>query len=188
MTNDDPVTVWLAKWVAGDPAAVRPLWDRYFHRLVALARERLRDCPRRAADEDDMALSAFDSFFVKAREGRFPDLTDRYSLWRLLATFTGRKVSHHVRHEAARPCGSGELGEVLGREPDPALAMEVAEECERLLAVLNDPVLRRVVLLRVDGHTVDEIAERIGRAHKSVHRKLRLIRKIWKREGGDGAE
>ena len=72
---------------------------------------------------------------------------------------------------------------MLGREQDPALAAEVTEECERLLAALKDPLLRRVALLRMDGHTVDAIAEQIEQCHKSVDRKLNLIRTIWKKVG-----
>lgn len=187
----DPVTVWLGQLQAGDPAAARPLFDRYFVRLVGLARSRLRDAPRRAADEEDVALSAFDSFCRNAGAGRFPDLADRDGLWRLLAAFTARKVAHHVRDAARLKRGgaadaAGDLGGVLGREPDPALAAEVADECGRLLAALRDDDLRRVALLRMDGHSVEEVAAAVGCAPRSVKRKLHLIRGIWEREAGDG--
>lgn len=193
MPSDDAVTVWLGQLQAGDSAAVRPLWDRYFHRLVGLARKRLRDAPRRAADEEDVALSAFDSFCRNAEAGRFPDLTDRDSLWRLLAAFTLRKAGHHVRDAGrlkrggtvGRDEASGVLEDVLGREPEPALAAEVAEECDRLLGALADPELRRVALLRMDGHSVDEVAAKVGCAPRSVKRKLQLIRGIWEREADD---
>src|SRR5262245_42969931 len=105
MTADDPVTVWIGRLQAGDPAAARPLWDRYFHRLVGLARKRLRDAPRRAVDEEDVALSAFDSFCRNAEAGRFPDLTDRTSLWRVLAILTLRKAAHHLRDAARQKRG-----------------------------------------------------------------------------------
>lgn len=190
---NDAVTVWLGQLVAGDAAAVRPLWDKYFLRLVGLARHRLRSAPRRAADEEDVALSAFDSFCRNAGAGKFPDLTDRDSLWRLLAAFTLRKAGHHLRDETRLKRGggadidsaSGVLEQVLGKEPDPGLASEVAEECERLLTALGDPELRRVALLRMDGHSVDEVAHRTGCAPRSVKRKLQLIRTIWAGELGD---
>jgi DNA-directed RNA polymerase specialized sigma24 family protein len=192
---DDPVTLWLGQLQAGDPAAARPLWDAYFHRLVGLARARLRTAPRRAADEEDVALSAFDSFCRNAEAGRFPDLADRDGLWRLLAAFTLRKATHHVRDTARLKRGGGAaegsaggVEEVLGREPDPRLAAEVAEECDRLLAALGDPELRRVALLRMDGHSVEEVAAAIGCAPRSVKRKLHLIRAIWEREAGDGPD
>jgi DNA-directed RNA polymerase specialized sigma24 family protein len=190
---DDPITVWIGQLQAGDSAAARPLWDRYFHRLVGLARKRLKDAPRRAADEEDVALSAFDSFCRNAEAGRFPDLTDRDGLWRVLATFTLRKAAHHVRDAARLKRGGGSgveagaelIAEVIGREPSPELAAEVAEECGRLLTALADPDLRQVALLRMDGYSVDEVADRVGCAPRSVKRKLSLIRGIWARESGD---
>ena len=195
MPDDAPVTVWLGQLQAGDSAAVRPLWDRYFHRLVGLARTRLKNAPRRVADEEDIALSAFDSFCRNAEAGRFPDLADRDSLWRLLAAFTLRKAVHHVRDASRLKRGGGtaaegsdDIGIALGREPDPLLAAEVAEECDRLLAVLGEADLRRVALLRMDGHSVEEVAAAVGCAPRSVKRKLQLIRTIWEREVSDDSE
>jgi len=80
---------------------------------------------------------------------------------------------------------SAVFDEVLAREPDPALAAEVADECDRLLSALLDPELRRIALLRMDGFSVDEIGAKIGWAPRSVKRKLQLIRDIWKREAAD---
>jgi DNA-directed RNA polymerase specialized sigma24 family protein len=187
----DPVTIWLTQLREGEHSAARLLWETYFQRLVGLARVRLRAAPRRGADEEDVALSAFNSFCVRAEAGRFPDLSDRESLWRLLAAFTLRKAAHHARAEATAKRGGGVavadgsdvFDGVLGHEPDPALAAEVAEECERLLALLGNSDLRQVALLRMDGHSVEEIAVRIGCAPRSVKRKLQLIRGIWEREG-----
>src|SRR3954468_22899089 len=166
---DDPVTLWLGRLLAGDPAAVRPLWDKYFRRLVGLARDRLRSAPRRAADEEDVALSAFDSFCRNAEAGRFPDLADRDSLWRLLAAFTVRKAAHHVRDAsrlkrggAAAVAGPEVLEEMFGREPDPALAAEMADECGRLMALLGDDDLRRVAVLPMEGRSVEEVAAAVG--------------------------
>ncbi len=65
------VSHWLMQLKAGDPAAAQPLWERYFHRLVELARQRLTPASRRAADEEDAALSAFDSFFRARPEDDF---------------------------------------------------------------------------------------------------------------------
>ena len=93
MPTADPVTLWIGQLQAGDPAATRPLWDRYFHRLVGLARKRLRGSPRRAADEEDVALSAFASFCRGVEHGRFPRLEDQDDLWRLLVTITARKAA-----------------------------------------------------------------------------------------------
>ena len=66
------VTVWLGRLKAEDAGAARPLWQAYFGRLVELARRKLGGRPLAAADEENAALSAFDSFCRRAREGRFP--------------------------------------------------------------------------------------------------------------------
>lgn len=193
MPSDDLVTEWFHRLQERDPNAVRPLWDSYFHRLVALARNRLRDAPRHVTDEEDVALSVFDSFCRNAEAGRFPSIADRDDLWRLLAAFTLRKAAHYLRDAARLKRGGGAsqehrsevLADLLAREPDPGLAAEVAEEFERLLARLKDPELRQVALLRMEGHSVEDVASAIGCAPRSVKRKLQLIRVIWEREGAD---
>src|SRR4051812_46122655 len=107
MSGDHSVTHWLGRLQTGDEQAVRQLWDRYFPRLVALARHKLRAAPRRAADEEDVALSAFDSFCRHAEAGRFPDLFDRDGLWHLLVVLTARKAAHLARDQARKKRGGG---------------------------------------------------------------------------------
>src|SRR3984893_18595241 len=98
--SDGSVTRWIGALQAGDHAAAQQLWERYFRRLVGLARKKLQGASRRAADEEDVALSAFNSFFRCAEQGRFPNLVDRDSLWRLLVVLTARKAAHLVRDES----------------------------------------------------------------------------------------
>ena len=61
MASTGSVTTWVEQLRAGNRAAAQQLWERYFSRLVNLARTKLRGLRRRAADEEDVALSAFDS-------------------------------------------------------------------------------------------------------------------------------
>jgi DNA-directed RNA polymerase specialized sigma24 family protein len=153
------------------------------------------------ADEEDVALSAFDSFCRQAEGGRFPQLQDRESLWRLLVVVTARKAFHLLRDEGRQKRGGnvtvqGEadasdgpstplLEQILSREPSPDLAAEVAEECQRLLKLLKNKELEQIALARMDGQTVEEIAANMGFAPRSIKRKLGLIRGLWSREVGD---
>jgi hypothetical protein len=57
MSTDGSVTSWLGQLLGGNPEAARKLWERYFLRLVSLARNRLQGVSRVAADEEDVALS-----------------------------------------------------------------------------------------------------------------------------------
>ncbi len=201
MASAGSVTHWLRRLQAGDPAAAQPLWERYFRRLVGLARAQLRATPRRAADEEDVALSAFDSFCRAAEAGRFAQLCDRDGLWPLLVAITAHKARDLARHEGRQkragavlfselhsPEGSDstadgdELEQLPDPEPNPALAALVAEECRRLLERLEDDTLRQVALLKMEGYTDDEVAGQLGCARRTVVRKLQRIRYLWTRE------
>ena len=164
------------------------------------SRTQLRVTARRAADEEDVALSAFDSLCRGAERGRFPELTDRDSLWRLLVTITLRKAHDLRRDEQRQKRGGGKvfgesalgnaadsaaeagLEQVIGREPDPELAAQVAEECRRLLGRLEDAALQSLALLKMEGYTNDELATQLDCGLRTVERKLRLIRQIWAQE------
>src|SRR5947209_4556116 len=99
MSSEPSVSVWISQLKAGNHAAAQPLWDRYFRAMVRLARDRLQAFPRRAVDEEDVALSAFDSFCRGAENDRFPQLCDRDNLWPLLVVITARKVIDARQHE-----------------------------------------------------------------------------------------
>jgi DNA-directed RNA polymerase specialized sigma24 family protein len=189
MSSEGSVTRDLVPIQHGDPAAAQHLWERYFHRLVGLARKKLQGSPRRAADEEDVALSAFKSFCRNAERGRFPQLQDRDSLWRLLVVITARKAGHLRRDEGRQPqapvgVGSGEVGleDIVSQEPTPEFAAEVADECQRLLRCLGDSELESVALWKMEGYTNEEIARKLGYVVRSVKRKLHIIRKIWEKE------
>jgi DNA-directed RNA polymerase specialized sigma24 family protein len=200
MSTQGGTTFWLELLKAGDRAAVQPLWERYWRLLVSHARTRLGAAPRRAADEEDVALSAFDSFCRGVEKGRFPRLDDGDDLRRVLLLITARKAARLARRERAEKRGGGQvsaeadlpgaeagaaLAEVIGPEPTPELAASVAEECERLLDKLGDDLLRSIAVLRMEGHSVEEIAERVGRVPSTVYLKLALIRDIWNEEAPD---
>jgi DNA-directed RNA polymerase specialized sigma24 family protein len=190
MTSEGSITRWVSLLKDGDRAAAQPLWEAYFHRLVGLARARLRATPRRAADEEDVALSAFDSFCRRAEAGQFPRLQDRDDLWQVLFVLTVRKAIDQARHEGRQARGGGRvatlsdladlaLEEVVGPEPTPALALQLAEECRQLLDGLGDETLRSVALWKLEGYTNAEIAGRLGCVKSTVERKLRSIRRLW---------
>jgi DNA-directed RNA polymerase specialized sigma24 family protein len=190
MSRGGSITRLIDRIKHGDQDAGQRIWDAYFLKLVTLARSRLRSAARRAADEEDVALSAFDSFFRRASRGQFPRLDDRDDLWQLLFVLTVRKAIGLARHEGRLSRGAGrvrtiadlegvELDHVLGDEPTPELAAQAVDECRRLLAALGDEALRSVALWKMEGYSHAEIAQRLGCIDKTVERKVRRIRQIW---------
>jgi DNA-directed RNA polymerase specialized sigma24 family protein len=203
MDGDDggSVTCWLGNLKEGDLAAAQPLWERYFARLVAVARGKLKKVRRTSAgeDEEDAALSAFNSFCGGIARGRFPQLADRDDLWKLLVVITARKAMAQAQREGRKKRGGGRvvdeavllgaggsddgslagLERIAGDGPTPEFAAMMAEECERLLGSLDDDSLRQVALSRMEGYTNDEIADQLGCARRTIARRLDLIRKTW---------
>jgi DNA-directed RNA polymerase specialized sigma24 family protein len=198
MSPHESVSQWLDRLREGDPAAAQRLWERYYLRLVGLARKKLEGVARRSADEEDVALSAFDSFCRGAGDGRFPQLHDRDNLWRLLVTITARKAYQLALHEGRQKRGGnavldeaalagpgdtsvepGGLEQLLDSDPTPQFAAQVTEEYHRLLSCLPDAELRCVAQWKLEGYTNEEIGGKLGCALRSVERKLKVIRSLW---------
>jgi DNA-directed RNA polymerase specialized sigma24 family protein len=202
MTSTHSVTRWLQQLKQGDRQAVQPLWERYFTRLVHRARTWFPRTPTTgSASAEDAALDAFASFCRRAEEDGFARLFDRDDLWQILVVLAFRKRCNQIQYEQRQrrqPAGGrvyvasaleqdgGEaealFTTLLGREPEPAVVVQAAEECRRLLAELGDEQLRQVALWKVEGFTNEEIAAKLGRSVPSVERKLARIRRLWEKE------
>jgi len=197
MPSADSITRWIGPLKAGDAHAAQKLWEAYYARLVGLARKKLRGARRRVADEEDVAISAFDSFCRGAQRGKFPLLRDRHNLWPLLVRITVRKAADQIQHDRRAKRGGGRVrgepallspgrspdaagwDQVPGQEPTPHFALQVAEECQHLLQLLKNDELRSVAIWKMEGYTNVEIAAKLGCVRGSVERKLRVIRAVW---------
>ena len=189
MSNEGSITRWIHDLRTGDSVAAEQLWCEYFARMVALARQRLA-VTGRTADDEDAALSAFKSFCLGARAGRFPQLRDRDNLWPLLIALTVHKCVDYVRRETRLKRGGTtspvavEFETVMSQEPTPEMLAEINERLTLLLEQLDatgDPVLRKVALWRLEGDTAAEIAGRLGCAKRTIERKIQVIEQVWDR-------
>ena len=195
-SSDPPSAELFARYVAGEDEAADVIFARYMGRLTRLARSRL--CARLAArvEPEDVVLSAYRSFFVRARAGEFA-LVRGGDLWRLLAAIALHKVRRqHALHFAARRTVTreakarplvvdGPLAVAEAHEPGPDEAAALAEELELCLAALPADQ-RRVVELRLSGTEVDRIASDIGRTERTVRRILELARSRLEERLGRG--
>jgi DNA-directed RNA polymerase specialized sigma24 family protein len=190
------VTHWIERVKEGsESVAEQQLWDRYFSRLAALARKQLDDLPPTDRDDEETALSALNSFFLRARRGDFSRLRDRTDLWQLLARITVRKAIDRRREVQAQKRGRWHarghskcetiLKNVSANELSPDMLAAINEECQRLLSALK-PDLQTVARMKLDGYTNREIAGALGRVERTIERKLNLIRHAWLKEV-DGA-
>ena len=191
-------TYWLPALQRGDEQAAEKLWQEYFVKIVRLAKRRMEGLRLRAADEEDVALSAMNSFCRMAKNREEP-IVDSNELWRLLATIVKRKVNKERQRQFAekrqeyrlvgesgispnkdneKKEGEGGLAQFSGREPSPELALELAETWERILEL---PDAEKLVLLKNDGYSNSEIAEKMGCSTRTVQREIEKIRKEWEK-------
>jgi RNA polymerase sigma-70 factor (ECF subfamily) len=191
MATEGSVTQLLARIRDGQKDAVWELYERYFPRLLGLARLKLRGAPASLpADEEDMVQSAFRSFWRGVQERKFPHLLDRDGLWKLLGTMTARKAFRALRDERRLKRGEGRLrhlSELEGVElRDSGTDLEAlwVDLWDAIGQALGDPELRleEVVRKRLEGYTTQEIAADLGCSDRSVKRMLDLIRVLLENE------
>ena len=83
----------------------------------------------------------------------------------------------------ADPMGDDFMARVVGDEPTPEFAAMVADEYRRLFGSLADESLRVVALLKLEGHSNEEVARSLDCGLRTVERKLDVIRKAL--DGGE---
>ena len=199
MSHDHSLTKLVQDLQAGESAAAHQMWQRCISRLVGTARRKLRGLPRRAVDEEDVALSAFDAFLRGVKENRFEKLENREDLWQVLAMLTERRAIATLRQERAQKrggCdnrgesvfqeaaadGSAVAGIDQVNEPNPAMIDLFTLEVRELLEKLDDDVLRRLAIGKLEGYQNKELAEQLGTGRRTIERKLQLIRQKWEHE------
>jgi DNA-directed RNA polymerase specialized sigma24 family protein len=206
MSDDEQITAWLARLAGNDARAAEAIWQAYFAKLVRYAGRKLEGLRLRAEDQEDVALSAMQSFYDGFRKGRFAKMDNRDDLWKVLVTITARKACAARRRSLAQKRGGGRvrgesiygkaggedmdagLHHELGSEPTPEFAAMFQENCQVLLDLLQDETLRTVAVLRLQGYSNAEIAAQLGCVERSVERKLERIRAKWSKSAASELE
>ncbi len=180
------VTHLFALARTGDAAAFGPLWQRFFPRLVGLAKKRLSGRAAAANDAEDAAQAALISFWEQIRSGEYLQDLCRGSLWSLLATITVRKVGKQLRNDAAVRRGEGRVLSAADLTGANSLAEMISvlptQELDLLAAELMESLpeeLQPVAMLRLFGHTTEEIAVQLDWTQRKVQRKLEIVRLRW---------
>lgn len=195
MSQDSNVSHWIDLVKVGDSVAANEIWRHYFDRLVRAVRGRMYGQSRAVSDEEDIVLSVFNSFYDAAENGRFPDLSDRDDLWRLLLRMSGRKVIDKRRHDRRQRRGGdvqvhsldrtddGEsVIEAIGDEPSPEMVLMMQESVEQFFSHLGVGQLRDLAGAKLEGYSNAELAERFGCSERTIERRLHLIREKCQQE------
>jgi RNA polymerase sigma-70 factor (ECF subfamily) len=177
----------------GDSEAAGVVFDRFACRLVGLAADHLPRALQAKLDPEDVVQSVFRSFFRRQADGAFR-LEGWEQLWRLLATITVHKCGHHVqkfltsRRDVRRewpvpvPDSSSDcVTPPVDPAPTPAEALLLADTLRDVLDNLTERE-RPVVVLRLQGLSVAEIAAELRCSQRTVLRHLHGVRSRLKQQ------
>lgn len=180
----------------GDPNAIAELYNRYLERSVRLAKSRLKGGEDHLIDDEQAAMSALESLVLRVRGGNYTDLDDHLKLWNLLACIINRKVFKYRRsmygptRSPDQPMiavnqlngdSSNDNGFSLAdQEPSPLSAVIANDTLQQILDSLTDEGARTVLLLRMEGYSDAEIADKVNHSRNWVSRRTSAIRRVAK--------
>jgi RNA polymerase sigma-70 factor (ECF subfamily) len=170
----------LRRLRSGEQDAAAALYVRYVQRVEAVAKAGTSPALAARMDAEDVVQSVFRTFFRRASEGQY-QVPDGAELWNLLRVISINKIRLLAAHHRAAKRSVGvtcELDETLHNydgagEENALLILKLL--IEDAVEVLPEDQ-RRMVQLRIEGHSVAEIAAATHRAKRSVERLLQDFR------------
>jgi DNA-directed RNA polymerase specialized sigma24 family protein len=181
MSEQHSVTAWFDGLYQGDEDAATRLVERYLDRLVGLGRQTYRrrfgDIPRPTEDEEDAALSAFDSFCAAVKAGQIRHLQNRHELWGLLVKIMIRKVydqrdritaKKRGGRDASMAVATDDLDDFVGQLTGPEALAELRDTYRVAIEKLDDPELRQIAEMDLEGRTRAEIARALKLTERTV--------------------
>jgi RNA polymerase sigma-70 factor (ECF subfamily) len=183
---NDPLHL-IQRCQTGSETAAQQLFDRYVERLLVLARWHISEKLRSRIDPEDVVQSVFRTFFIRLRNESFT-FDEADDLFKLLTRITLHKTLRQVAfHRAARRNPERELKpasndqdrimEVLDTEPDPETVVAFADQLKTFLSKFSEQE-QQIIELRLQGHTSEEIAEKLGTYDRKVRRVLERIHAV----------
>ncbi len=179
----------LDRFRAGQDDAATQLYLRYAGRLRALAAKRTATDLKSRIDPEDIVQSVFRTFFRRAARGEY-SVPEGDELWKLFLVIALNKVRatrafHHAAMRDTRQTATGtEIQNSIGQGQDEEALSTLRMTIDELLSGLPT-TSRDIIAMRIEGHDVIAIAERTGRAKRSVERVLQEFRTALNLELGE---
>jgi RNA polymerase sigma-70 factor (ECF subfamily) len=177
---------------AGDQDAARVLFDSYVERLLPLARRRISQRLASRVDAEDIVQSVFRTFFARLKDDQF-EINSQDDLFRLLVRITVHKTLRQIAHHRAAKRNPGqEMGQsdsaheqllqLLTSEPTPEATVSFLDQLEHFMQQMPDSD-RKILELRMEGYSTDEIAQKTGSYDRKIRRVLERIRDLAEHDG-----
>lgn len=183
----------LRRFRTGEQAAATSIYLRYAQRLHGLAAAQTGQDLKTRIDPEDIVQSVFRTFFRRAQEGHY-EIPDGDELWKLflvigLHKIRGAAAFHRAARRNIRRTTALNSDETI---QEPAAADQVAEATLRL--VIEELVeklsasQKEIVMLRLEGAQVEEIATKTSRSLRTVERTLQKFRELLREQIQDGMD
>lgn len=180
MSQSNSFQELMTRLRASEEQAAAQIFNRFAQRLIVLARSHLDTLTRGKVDPEDVLQSVFRCFFTRQAAGHW-ELHNWESLWGLLIVITARKCGQWNQHflrgcrnvhlEVSAPAsdGSSPRWEAASPDPTPEEGALLAETVQRVMEGLKERE-RPILMLSLQGYSIREIAEQIGRTERTVRR------------------
>lgn len=189
MTETDNL---IARCRRGDQEASRELFDAYVERLIPLAKRRISQRLASRLDPEDIVQSVFRTFFLRLKKDKF-SIADQDDLFRLLVRITVHKTLRQVAHHKAAKRDPGQetpkaidqsdhMLQVLATDPTPEATVTFLDQLEHFMNLLPE-IDRKILELRMQNFSSEEIAKQLGTYDRKVRRVLERIRELAEKEG-----
>lgn len=172
----------LRRFKAGSQDAATELYVRYAARLEALAKAQTGQKLATRFDPEDVVQSVFRTFFRRAVESGY-EVPAGEELWQLLLVLALNKIRSLATHHRAQKRDVGrtdhpehlEKTSASGAGDDDLAYRTMRMVVDELVAGLPAPQ-DQIVLLRIEGYEVQQIAEQTKRSKRTVERTLQQFR------------
>ena len=174
--SSDKSLIALVK--TGDEEAATAIYERYAKRIHGLVSSQMSERLSAQVQPEDIVQSVFKSIFRGVSSGGY-DAPKGGELWQLIAVV----AIHKVRKNASR-------GNALRRDSRRTQAIEPTDNLdffdrstpEQFEVAIREateslkPAEQSVVIYRVQGHSVEEISEKLDRSRRGIERLLQSAR------------
>ena len=184
------ISAWIQGIQHGEKTGLDEAWNRLFEKLVTFVERRTDGIPVTKADPEEIAASVFESAWRASQEGRLSSIKSCDELWWWLLRTARFKTVDHIRRAKKLTTGGQNVHVslddialfLISDSQDPAFLAAMQEEYARGLSMLPDDLSRSITVMRMEGHSTQEIVDHLGVSPATVARKLALIRDLWSRE------
>jgi RNA polymerase sigma-70 factor (ECF subfamily) len=168
----------VARLRSGEDQAATEFYERYVKRVFGLVHQQMADHLRASIQPEDIVQSVFKSVFRGLTNGDY-NAPQSGSLWHLVAIVAVHKVRRNARRRMAGKRDDRRTQSLNALENPDVASGSTTEEFEVAIREAIEglkPLEQEVVMLRVQGYSVEEISDKLQRSRRGIERSLHTIR------------